>query len=158
MPHFDIPRSNVSIHSVSRQSPHRPIYIIISVPLNHHCSSFTTFEREYQNMAHFVLFWLCLILVCYSLAVSEPRLLTQDIASNNQTDSDKAVPLGVKELFDMGFVFKVKITKPHALTRRSPGGPDPKHHWILNKRKLFSKRLYCSGIINLIASAKWLIK
>ncbi len=96
--------------------------------------------KIYINMAH-LRFWLCLILMCYSLEVSEPRLLTAHTASNNSTTSYQPVRLDVKELVHLGFVFKVTNKNPRNLTRRSPGGPDPKHHWRL-KRKLFSERLH----------------
>jgi hypothetical protein len=76
-----------------------------------------------RNMAKYLSFWLCLILLFHSLAWSEARPL-------DPNKSSRPMLLDAKAIVNLGLTFQVTMKRQlnGEPNRSSPGGPDPKHH------------------------------
>lgn len=120
--HNGIMESNVSVANIypaySSLDPYKQEYLIVYLKLA------TT------KMACWRLILACLILVLYSVSSYECRLLSPKIEVGNP------VPTRMLSLVtSSGKLYNVEITDDKNLyesKRLSPGGPDPKHHWLPN--------------------------
>ncbi|TKY59178.1 hypothetical protein E2542_SST16258 [Spatholobus suberectus] len=70
-------------------------------------------------------FWLCTILVLWSVVVSEPRSLPSSFESHS---TESHFPLGADGIFIVVSGLKGMDNVKHNPNRLSPSGPDPKHH------------------------------